>query len=361
MIGRTTVLALAALAGLPIDGCLQTDPPPPPMTAQNGWTVSDSPQVPAGSLMDRALWNDPSVVKDGGRYLLYMTSSTKEPFKPPVLPFLATSDDGKTWSLTSDRPLLSAEGGPYVSVETPSVVRFRGEWHMFFTGIYGNPDPTPMAIGHAVSRDGRRWQVREWTVLRATGAPTDWNSYLVGEPGAVVVNGRLHVYFSAVGAREGGGPPLQSIGLITSGDGRNFDNPRRVLGQGPNYPASQGFAGYSSPAAIVRNGNVEVYYSVAHWQKGGNPEWKQVAVHRAVSRDGLGNFVEDSRPILVRDSDGWTSGEVLAPSVLVDDGKVKVWFGGHVRNDDLGPLIRRGFSGPEFGIGYATIPAGQLR
>ncbi|MEM9369456.1 MAG: hypothetical protein AAGD07_26090, partial [Planctomycetota bacterium] len=350
-----------SLAGLVLYGCFETGPPPPPMISQQGWTVADKPQLPAGRLKDRALWNDPSVVKVGDQYRLYMTTSTGEPFKPPVLPFLATSSDGKSWSLASAKPLLTPEGGPYVSVETPSVVRFRGEWHMFFTGIYGNPDPTPMAIGHALSSNGRDWQVREWTVLRATGTATDWNSYLVGEPGAVVVGNQLHVYFSAVGAREGGGPPLQSIGLITSADGRSFDEPRLVLGQGPNYPASKGFAGYSSPAAIVRKGKVELYYSVAHVQKGANPEWQQVAVHRAVSADGRGEFEEDNLPILVRDSNGWTSGEVLAPSLLADDGLIKIWYGGHVRNNDLGPLIQRGFSGPEFGIGYATIADTKLR
>ncbi|WP_447406056.1 hypothetical protein, partial [Clostridium perfringens] len=158
-------------------------------------------------------------------YVMYLTTSTGEAFKPPVLPFRAVSRDGRSWRLSPDRPLLSAAGSPYASIETPSVVRFRGRWHMLFTGVYANPDPTPMAIGHAVSDDGIAWRVVQWTLLRATGKADDWTSYLVGEPGAVVVGDRLFVYFSAVSARLGGGPPRQSLGMIASGDGVHFSAP----------------------------------------------------------------------------------------------------------------------------------------
>ncbi len=40
--------------------------------------------------------------------------------------------------------------------------------------------------------------------------------------------------------------------------------------------------------------------------------------------------------------------------------KVPVWFGGHVAVARLGPLLRRGTKGPEFGIGLASAPASQL-
>lgn len=347
------------LTGLALVSCEPPGMPPPRVEAHPEWQVVGSePVLPAGSLRKQALWNDPSVLRIADRYVMYATTSTEAPFEPPILPFRAVSKDGINWTLDPAGPLLSPRGGPYVSIETPSVVQFGGRWHMFFTGIYPSPDPAPMAIGHAVSDDGIKFTVQEWELLTASGS--DWRSYLVGEPGAVVHDGRLIVYFSAVGARVGGGPPLQSIGLLTSPDGQSFTPPERAFGQGPAYPAAKGFAGYSAPAAVSHKGAVHLFYSVAHWQEGGDPEWKQVAIHHATSRTGTSNFAEDSRPVLNRESASWAGGEILAPSVMIDGQTVKLWFGGHVPNADLAPLINRNISGPEFGIGLAEAPLSVL-
>jgi hypothetical protein len=341
--------------------CGAADPPPQLPDAMQGWTVSrQAPAVEAGSLRTGALWNDPSLLRTPDGYVLYMTTSIDKPFKPPILPFRAVSQDGVHWALSPETPLLSPEGSPYVNIETPSVVRFRGQYWMAFTGIYPKPDPSPMAIGLAVSPDGVHWSVAQWTLLKATGGAKDWNGYLVGEPGAVVLDDRLLIYFSAVGAREGGGPPLQSIGLISSEDGAHFSAPRQVLQQGPLYPAAKGFAGYSSPAALARDGGIDLFYSVVHVRKGGDPEWQQVAIQHARSATGLPPFREDKAPVLTRESTDWTDGEILAPGPLLDGDQVKLWFGGHVAVGRLAPLLQRGTKGPEFGIGLATLPLNQF-
>ncbi|MCB1784554.1 MAG: hypothetical protein KDI13_11255 [Alphaproteobacteria bacterium] len=355
-------LFLSFFAFVLLGACSSSIAEPPVLpVAQEGWDVSrEAPVLPAGDMRARALWNDPHVVQAKGTYAMFMTTSVDKPFQPPILPFRALSKDGVHWELSPKAPLLTAKGGPYVSIETPSVVYFRGAWHMFFTGIYPRPVPSPMSIGHAVSQDGVHWDVVAWERLKATGVATDWDSYLVGEPGAVVVQGQLYVYYTAMGGRPEGGPPLQSLAVITSSDGLSFSKPRLVLQQGDLYPARAGYAGYSSPAALYAQGKVHLFYSVVHWQKGGNPEWQQVAIHHAVSADGLGGFVEDGAPIVTRDSTQWATGEVLAPGPMIKDGKVMVWFGGHVPVSDLRPLINRDFKGPEFGIGLAVMPYDQF-
>ncbi|MFY9352028.1 hypothetical protein [Sphingobium sp.] len=346
-------LTLVAL----VAGCAQPDPAPVLPRAMAAASVSaDAPVIAAGAMRRQALWNDPSVLRENGRYVLYMTSSTDAPFEPPVLPFRAVSADGVRWSLSPEGPLLSPAGGPYVSIETPSVVRFAGRHWMAFTGIYPKGGASPMAIGLAVSDDGVAWRVARWTLLTASGRAEAWDGYLVGEPGAVVLGGRMRIYFSAVGARDGGGPPVQSIGMVESGDGVHFSAPRQVLVQGPLYPAAKGYAGYASPAALAReDGGVDLFYSVAHVRRHADPEWQQVAIHHARSADGI-RFIEDAAPLLTRDSTRWTDGEILAPAPLIDSGALKLWFGGHVARDRLAPLILQGVSGPEFGIGLATFP-----
>ena len=351
---RKILISAAALA---LCGCSPgaADVPPPVLPVQSGWSHSPQPVLEAGALLDKAMWNDPSVIRTGDGYVMYATTSIAEPWKPPVLPFRLVSADGSHWQLSPAAPLLQPVA-PFSSIETPSVVQFGGRWHMFFTGVHSDPDPSPMSIGHAVSTDGISWTIDKPLLLQATGKTGDWRSYLVAEPGAVVVGNRLIVYFSAVGARSGEGPPQdQSIGAIVSTDGINFSPPSRVLTQGAMYPPAEGFVGYSSPAAVVEGSRIHLFYSVAQYRKGANPEWRQVAIHHASSADGLSAFVEDEKPVLSASSVGWASGEVLAPSPVIEDGKLKLWFSGHVPNSQLAPLIQRGFKGPEFGIGIATI------
>lgn len=353
--------SLLALACAVLGACGGKAAAPAPVPAddlgrQSGWTAHPAnPVIRAGDLRDKGLWNDPSVIFEDGRYVIYMTTSVEAPFKPPILPFRATSDDGVRWTLDSATPLLRAEGTDFVSIETPSVVTFQGRRHMFFTGVLRQPASAPMAVGHAVSDDGVRWTASPHPVIAATGVASDWNGYLVGEPGALVVGDELFVYFSAVGARPGGQPPqIQTIGLARSIDGERFSLPTQVLAQAPLYAPQKGYAGYSTPAPFILKDRVHLLFDVARHQAGANPEWSQVALHHAVSNDGGLSFAQDDKPIFGRGDFPWASGEILAPAVLVQGDEVKMWFAGHVRREDLAPLIRRGFKGPEFGIGLAT-------
>jgi sucrose-6-phosphate hydrolase SacC (GH32 family) len=292
---------------------------------------------------------------------MYLTSSAEEPFKPPVLTFRAVSSDGVSWRLDPQDPLMRPAGTPFVSIETPSVVRFRGMYHMYYSGIMPPGKVPIMAIGHATSEDGVSWRTDTQPVLSATGALEDWDGFLVGEPGAVVYNEKILLYFSAVGARAGGDPPQsQTIGVATSDDGVSFSRPRIALAQSPTYPPEQGFVGYSTPAALVANGGIHLFYDVAHYRRGRNPEWQQVALNHAVSRDGGLTFHQDPAPLFARTDFTWTQGEILAPCVLLDGDRVLMWFGGHVPNAELGPLILRGFKGREFGIGMAVADAAWL-
>ena len=218
-----------------------------------------------------------------------------------------------------------------------------------------------MAIGHATSADGITWSTETEPVLKATGNVRDWNGYNAAEPGAVVYNGRLYLYFSAIGARPGDNPPqLQTIGLATSDDGTNFDTPRMVFGQAPIYPPELGFVGYSTPSALVHDGVMHLFFDIAHFSESRERQWLQVGLHHAYSRDGETDFVQDELPIFVRHDFDWSAGEILAPTAIVDGNEVLLWFAGHVAVADLGPLVRRGLKGPEFGIGRATINLSEL-
>jgi len=363
---RPAVQAIAALAlvAQAVCGASETEAPLDLPAREARWQLEPgNPVVKAGDLRDKGLWNDPSVLKIAGTYVMYMTSNAKEPFKPPVLPFRATSVNGVDWKLDPPTPLMDTSGTPFVSIETPSVVQFRGQYHMYFSGIYPAGNVPMMEIGHAVSNDGIHWTKDPAPVLRATGKVADWNGFLVGEPGAVVYDDKLYLYFGAFGARPGGSPPqLQSLGLAVSADGRTFDKPRVVLRQSPRYPAERGFPGYSTPSALVDGRTIHLFYDVVHFDKNAKPDWRQVALQHAVSRDGGLTFAEVGGPLVRRDDNDWSAqGEVRAPAALIDGNEVKVWFSGHAGHGKLGDLIRRGLRGREFGIGLMKRDLASFR
>jgi len=280
----------------------------------------------------------------------------EEPWKPPVLPFRAVSNDGINWTLDPKTPLLSAKETPFVSNETPSVIKYKGVYHMYYTGIYPAGNVPSMAIGHAVSTDGIVWINDNDPVLQATGDHREWNGYLVAEPGAVVFNDKIYLYYTAMGSRIPGPPPqLQSIGLVISSDGRSFDQHRQILTQSATYPPEKGFVGYSTPSALVHDGQVHLVYDIAAYGEYNKPQYRQVAIHHAVSRDGVSNFIEDKLPLLTRNDFSWTSGAIIGPTMLISEGVVKLWFAGHVNYTELAAFIRNGMKGPEVGIGFAEI------
>jgi hypothetical protein len=358
-------LVVGIAVGIAETGC-GTDAVQPPLGISSRTALMQQPTaapiIKAGDLRSQGLWNDPCVLKEGGQYILYMTTSVNKPFEPPVLPFRAVSTDGISWQLAPPTPLMTASGTSFKSIETPSVIKFAGRYHLYFTGVMADTSGPPMSVGHAQSDDGLNWTVTPDPVIKATGNPNDWNGYLVGEPGAIVRGNEVFVYFSAVGARQSGKPPQrQTIGLARSPDGVNFSPPVIVLEQSSLYSAAQGFAGYSAPSAFEYQGKIHLLYDVVLFRSGAEPEWQQVALHHAAAADGVRGFAQDDKPLLTRDDFAWTSGEILAPTALVDGNNLKMWFAGHVRRDQLAPLVQRDFSGGEFGIGYAVLPLAVLQ
>jgi len=317
-------------------------------------TSENSPQgkvtrvLSFGDFKENGLWNDPSVLREGKGYVMYTTANIGGKFGT-VLPFRATSKDGINWSM-NQTPLLQLgkdDSFDEDSVETPSVIKFKGKYHMFYTGVVKGFIKQDLSIGHAISNDGINWKkVSDKALLAPTGNMfSDWNGFHVAEPGAVVFKNKIYLYFHASGRRlSGDGPGNESvIALSTSSDGVNFSKMKPVLKQGPLYPttAPEEFVGYSTPSAEVVNGKVHLFYDVIATE----PSWEQVALHHAVSSDGI-NFKEDKKPILRRNDLSWTKTEIRAPASLYEKGRFRLWFAGH----DIKNL-------PAAGIGYLDFKA----
>lgn len=308
--------------------------------AQSFTPHPDNPILPL-SFVNPGTWNDPCVIKQGDTYWMYASSKNGiDIFDGEVVPYLLTSSDGISWTLYDSTSLLNTStdtaAWDYAAIETPSVVFFEGEFHLYYTAIALSG---VFAIGHATSSDGIHW-TKEDIILTPTNIFDDWMSYLVGEPGAVVYHDKLYLYFTGVGNRFDAPAPAGKsvIGLIISEDGFNFGAPQQVLEQGIMYPAAENFYGYSTPFPIVLNDTLHLFFDVAQE----DPEWLQVAIHHAYSADGINDFIQDETAIFHKEDFDWTQREIRAPAVLADEGQLKMWFCG----DDI-------FATAKWGIGYA--------
>jgi len=266
-----------------------------------------------------------------------MYASADTNFAQDIKIYRLTSSDGDNWTLDPTSAVLSKATGPTdwdrKSVETPSVVFFKGEYHMFYTAY-----PVSLSIvsdykiGHATSVDGISW-TRDATYLLAPTDPLNvvpdlsFDQYLIAEPGAVVFNGKLYVYFTASGADIGVNTTLETIGVISSSDGVNWSPPLQVLKPDQTLYPRVNYRGYSTPAAVVINNKMHLFYDVAE------DPFLQTKIHHAVSDDGISNFVQDNQEIFDRSMFAITSSEINGPSPLLDGTKLKLYFAGRVSLD----------------------------
>ncbi len=322
-----------------------------------------------------AIWNDPSVLKVENKYVMYASSpgdSSAPDYNIQIYRF--ESNDLSNWTLNPSVPVLSAgTAGTWneKGVETPSVIYFQNQYHMFYTGYKNSPDSNPayahhenFKIGHAISSNGinftkdsgfvleptcPNWTVTNQICTDGGNHPTDFNAWLVGEPGAVVFNNKIYLYFTANGYHTNITPnnPLQVIGLTTSIDGNTWTTPSAILEPDPvlfprvdtNNGNSDLWVGYSTPNAIVLGGQMHLFYDVA---SNISNQWRQRKLHHSMSADGQTQWVQDSAVIYSHTDFPWTNREIRSPSLLLDGTTLLMWFAG----DDGGTPY-------QFGIGLS--------
>ncbi len=281
--------------------------------------VVQNPLLTKDSLFSGSDWNDPSVIKENNEFVMYASSDLNLDINVKVYRLIST--DGLHWILSPSTPVLTGESSSgawdHKSVETPSVVKFNGIYHLFYTGypeIYNKVEQ--YKIGHATSTDGITWTKDAGPLIE----PSSVNASIIGEPGAIEFSNKIYLYFTAIIN------DLQVIAVQTF-DGSVWTAPSTTLVPDNNlYPRSQ-WIGYSTPQPVVINGAVQLFFDVAT----ANP-WNQEKIHRAISTDGLSGWVHDTKEIFDRRNFTWTYQQIRAPALLLDNNTLYLWFAGEVHN-----------------------------
>ena len=309
-------------------------------------------------------WNDPHVLKIGpAEYWMY--ASATDNFVFPVRLYRLTSTDGINWTRNPSAPILEdAAPGAWDAggMETPAVVFFKGKYHLFYIGYqypvnspgYIANSPGDFRIGHAVSDDGITFTRMAANPVVAPSGTTDtdqsndWYAFIVGEPGPVVYNDEIYLYFTTVGVDAALATSLQVIGLTRSADGDTWSTPQLALKPDQTlYPRTADWVGYSTPQAVVLEGQVHLFVDVAHQPAGGS--WLQLRLHHAYSPDGLTQWIQDSTFIRKAGDFAWAVDEIRSPAALLDGTTLRLYFAGHELN---------GIAPEHFAIGMMSCELG---
>jgi len=125
--------------------------------------------------------------------------------------------------------------------------------------------------------------------------------------------------------------------VAVSKDGSTFSKNQIVYTLTSSYNANK-YRGYSTPAVYINNGIFYLYHDIVYNLNG----FDQIAISSAKSSDGF-NFKELEINIFTINNNDWKNSSVFAPTVLQDNGILKIWFAGQRNKPKF-----------NFGIGYAT-------
>lgn len=302
--------------------------------------VANSPSLilEKDELFSGATWNDPHVLQIANQFVMY--ASADHNFDENIEIYRLISNDGVNWTLSPSTAVLSKGTGgadwDRKSVETPAVVSFNGQYYMFYTGYaVTQNDATSYKIGYATSSDGISWT--KGTVLvqptDPSGAPNmDFDQFVTAEPAPVVFNGKIYLYFTALGANASVGTTLQTIGLIESSDGVTWSTPQQVVIPDQTlYPRASNWKGYSTPHAAVLDNKVHLFVDVVT-----DTPFSQDKIHHLVSSDGKTGWVHDSTAIFDKSEFAWTTNQIRAPAVLLSGTTLYLWFAGDAGVTNLG-------------------------
>ena len=297
---------------------------------------------------------DPSVVRFGGRYLLYY--SIRMPGRIGI--GIAESDDLTHWRKVGElEPVAEYE---QKGVAAPAALVHEGRVHLFYQ-TYGNKEKD--ALCHAVSEDGLRFErnasnpifapTGDWTVGRAIDAEV----FLEGDTA-----------FLYAATRD---PDMKQQMLVVAtapiDEGFNRDSWTQRCDAPiikPELPWETNCI--EAPSVLKRNGRFLMFYAGGY-----NNDPQQIGV--AVSEDGISWERLSEEPLLPNGPAGsWNHSESGHPGVFVDeDGTTwlffqgnndrgKTWYLSKMRvawdDDDLPYLIR-----PEDGHTFYLVRTRQLR
>jgi predicted GH43/DUF377 family glycosyl hydrolase len=282
--------------------------------------------------VDRAfvMWDDSISM-----YRMWFTGSSDWPSSIGY----ALSPDGITWTKEGNDPVFKEkEHWGKSGIFSPNVIFDGLVWKMWYTSFSSgyisyydwHKDECIYlkiyyeGIGYATSTDGMHWVNHENNPLLYPNDATSFCTYGVGSPSVLFQDGIYHMWFSCetdiyIKYHRAERPPHTEIYHATSKDGIEWEKESEsVLQNGSEGEWDDLYV--TDPSVIFLNGKYHMWYAF----QGSNHGY---GIGHAVSLDGITWTKDPSNPILTS-RDTWAHHQIYAPTVVVHDGLLRMWFSG---------------------------------
>ena len=281
-------------------------------------------------------WADPTVLKVNNEYIMYASAMHGGVSTPqPISIYRFTSLDGYSWVMNPSTPVLEPVNGTFYEggIETPNVVFFNSEFHMYNT-VYFQNDPFQFKISHATSPNGINWTMDNFPVI-VPDSTVDWMSEIIGEPGALVKDDTLYLFYTGI-SNTGD----VSIGLVRSLDGSSFfDTIQVVTIPRDVYPVVDGYLGLSTPDATLVGDTIYLFTDIVRTDTFN--DWNQVGLQQFKSYGDINKWYYDTTNIHMSSDFAWTDGnylsQLLGVAPLMDGNRLRLWYWGYDLAE-IGPL-----------------------
>lgn len=284
---------------------------------------------------------DPTVLRVDGVYRMYYTSIDEIDGEEHIMIAGAVSPDGLAWAKATDVPgesiaLDRDEASWDRFLETAELAAAGDVLWMWYAGYPEEAETTGKAvangeIGVATSMDGTTFTRASAApvLIRGGAAALDYNALF--SPTVVLHEGLWHMLYTGWAVDDA--PLNPFIGLLgaTSADGVNWTKHEGEVLSGPAIELA--WAEVVKEADLVQAPDGEYYLFFT-----GDDV---LGVAKATHPFGPWSVLPE--PVLVADQD-WEAGAVIAPSVLIEHDRVRVWYMG----------FQPEFT--DFAVGYAEAP-----
>jgi predicted GH43/DUF377 family glycosyl hydrolase len=270
-----------------------------------------------------------SVLKAGAGYVMYIRIDTNS----TAAIYRGTSTNGADWTISPTPVLRTGPSGSWdaSTVFSPSVVWNGTGYMMYYVGD-GGTTANFRQIGVAFSSDGINWTKYAGNPV-ITHGPGWYDARYTRGPSVIYDGGTYKMWYYATAQINYSIPLEASIDLATSPDGVHWT-------KYPNNPVFYGFR-YSNnttssdyPSVVKVNGT----YLMAFSGYGAD-------IGYATSADGIGWSFDNQTSLLLATS-GWHTGFIDEPSILVDGGRVLLWYDGYDSSNHTSPYMA--------GVGFAS-------
>lgn len=306
----------------------------------NGWKKDPSnPVVKKGDPPSYDFINvaDCWVLFDEGKYKMWYTAGGAVAPNPDFHNSIAyaTSDDGINWVKYDNNPVLdiSPDAWDSLGIETVTVIvddsapaAFR--YKLWYAGQTFND--YRYEIGYAYSPDGINWTKQPGAVL-TVGSATEWDNCFLEGPTVIKEDGQYKMWYAGFDCEVNGQSTdgKVNIGYATSADGitwtKHANNPVFTT-----TTSAWDAVTVQDPTVIKHNGLYHMWYGGVDVDEN---YFQQTGY--ASSEDGILWTKSDNNPVVKRGKSGaWDANTASFPSVLINGGKLKMWYTGK----DVHPL-----------------------